>query len=209
MPPADLLFAFAAATAVFALMPGPAILYTAAQTMARGRAGGLMAMLGIHLGGYVHVAAAAFGLSAVFSHVPELYFALKLLGALYLVWLGIGIARGRLDMDTLPHISDRSAHRAFAQSVCVEVLNPKTAVFFLAFLPQFVDPAAALPVWGQLLLLGTIVNLAFSAADLATILLTSAVLGALRRSARIQRMLRALAGSLLVGLGAHLALSRQ
>ena len=85
MPGLDLLLAFAAATAVFAYFPGPALLYTAAQTLARGRRAGLMAALGIHLGCYAHVFAAAFGLSAVFRHVPELYAALKIVGALYLV----------------------------------------------------------------------------------------------------------------------------
>ena len=92
MPGLDILLAFAAATSVFAYFPGPALLYTAAQTLARGRRAGLMAALGIHLGCYAHVFAAAFGLSAVFRHVPELYMALKIVGALYLVVLGIGMS---------------------------------------------------------------------------------------------------------------------
>jgi threonine/homoserine/homoserine lactone efflux protein len=154
------------------------------------------------------VAAAAAGLSAVFAHVPAAYLALKLAGALYLIWLGIGIMRGRLDPEALPHLHEKSLRRAFLESVLVELLNPKAALFYLAFLPQFVDPAAALPIWAQFLVLGVIVNTAFSLADVATILMTSAVLARLRRSARAQKAARVLGGSVLVGLGAHLAASR-
>jgi threonine/homoserine/homoserine lactone efflux protein len=208
MPSLDHLIPFAAATLVFAYIPGPAILYTAAQTLARGRAGGLMAALGIHVGGYCHVVAAAFGLSAVFRYVPALYLAVKIVGALYLVWLGIGIIRGRLDAEALPHIGSKGARRAFVESIAVELFNPKAAIFFLAFLPQFVDPAAALPIWAQFLLLGTIVNLTFSSADLLTIFLTAAVLRGARRSGMAERIARLIGGSLLIGLGARLAVSR-
>ncbi len=95
----ETLLAFATLTVLVAYFPGPALLYTAAQTISHGRKAGLMAMLGIHIGCYVHVFAAAFGLSAVFKHVPELYVAVKLAGALYLVWLGIGM---------IPLAADRS-----------------------------------------------------------------------------------------------------
>ena len=95
----ETLVAFATVTILVAYFPGPALLYTAAQTISHGRKAGLMAMLGIHLGCYVHVVAAAFGLSAVFKHVPELYLAVKIAGALYLVWLGIGMIRARLAAD--------------------------------------------------------------------------------------------------------------
>ena len=208
VPALDLLLPFLAATLVFALIPGPAILYTAAQTLARGRSGGLMAALGIHIGGYAHVAAAALGLSAVFRHVPELYLAVKIAGALYLIWLGIGVLRQRIDLAALPTVRGRSLRRAFAESDLVQVLNPKVALFYIAFLPQFVDPAAAWPVALQFLALGVIVNLAFLLADGATALLTSAVLSGLQRSALAMRAVRLLGGSILIGLGARLALSR-
>ena len=147
MPGLDLLLAFAAATAVFAYFPGPALLYTAAQTLARGRRAGLMAALGIHLGCYAHVFAAAFGLSAVFRHVPELYAALKIVGALYLVVLGIGMLRSRgTGAAEAAAPAPKTARRAFLESVLVELLNPKVAIFFIAFLPQFVDPSASLPI---------------------------------------------------------------
>jgi threonine/homoserine/homoserine lactone efflux protein len=208
MPSTDHLIAFLAATAIFAAIPGPGILYTAAQTLARGRVGGLMAALGLHLGGYVHVAAAALGLAAVFQLVPALYTAVKLAGALYLIWLGIGIIRGRIAADDLPGIVGKSPRRAFVESVAVEALNPKTAIFYLAFLPQFVELSADSPLWLQFLGFGIVVNLAFSIADLVTVLLTAAVLSRLRRTHTAQRVARALGGSLMIGLGVHLATAR-
>ncbi len=114
MPSTELLIAFLATTAVFAYIPGPAMLYAAAQTIARGRWSGLMAALGIHLGGYAHVFAAAAGLSILFHAVPVLYMAVKLAGAAYLVWLGIALFRARADGDAaLPGIEPKSGRRAF------------------------------------------------------------------------------------------------
>jgi threonine/homoserine/homoserine lactone efflux protein len=208
MPSTDHLLAFLLATLIFAAIPGPGILYTAAQTLARGRAGGLMAALGIHLGGYLHVAAAALGLAAVFQLVPTLYLAVKLAGALYLVILGIGIIRGGIAADDLPLVAGKSPRRAFAQSIAVEAFNPKTALFYLAFLPQFVEPAAGAPLWLQFLALGIVVNIAFSIADIVTVLLTAAVLARLRRTRTAQRVARAIGGSLMIGLGLRLATAR-
>ena len=208
MPGLDLLLASAAATAVFAYMPGPALLYTAAQTLARGRRAGFMAALGIHVGCYAHVLAATPGLSAVFRHVPELYAAMKIVGALYLVWLGVDMIRRRQVGHDLPRIERKSARRAFAESVLVEILNPKVAIFFIAFLPQFVDPAASLPVWAQFLILGMVVNLAFTSADIATVLAASTVMRRMARGGRTMRVLRLAGGSLLVGLGLRLAVDR-
>lgn len=208
MPSLELLIPFALATFLFAVIPGPAITYTAAQTLARGRAAGLMAALGLHVGGYVHVVAAALGLSAVFVHVPTLYLAIKIVGAVYLVWLGISIIRSRMNAAELPDVPTKTPKQAFLESIVVEVLNPKAAMFFIAFLPQFVDPAAALPVWSQFLVLGGIVLVAFSSMDLATVCLTTAVLTGLKRTDVAQRVARWIGGSTLIGLGAHLAVAR-
>jgi len=208
MPSADLLVAFAVATAIFAYMPGPAMLYTAAQTLARGRRGGLMAALGIHIGCYVHVVAAVFGLAAIMKLVPELYFGLKLVGALYLIWLGIAMIRGGTSENPAVTVTTRSPRRAFVDSMLVEILNPKTAIFFVAFLPQFVDPAATLPVWAQLLVLGTIVNFAFSSADIVVILVASAAMVKLKASGLAQKVTRVIGGTILIGLGARLAVER-
>jgi threonine/homoserine/homoserine lactone efflux protein len=210
MPATELLIAFLAATALFACMPGPAMLYAAAQTVSGGRGAGLMASLGIHLGGYAQVVAAAAGLSVLFHAVPVLYTFVKLAGAAYLVWLGIRLIRqaGAASAD-LPRVEAKSRGSAFLESIAVEVLNPKTALFFLAFLPQFTDPSAALPIWMQLLLLGTIVNMMFSSAELICVLLAGAAVERLRRSSRAQRVARRAGGAILIGLGANLALQRQ
>jgi threonine/homoserine/homoserine lactone efflux protein len=207
MPSLDLLIAFATATAVFAYFPGPALLYTAAQTLARGRRAGFMAAIGIHVGCYAHVAAAAFGLSAIFRYVPALYMAVKIVGALYLIWLGIGMLRTKPG-GAVPVVAPKSARRAFLESIMVEVLNPKVAIFFIAFLPQFVDPSASFPVWLQFLILGTIVNFAFSSADVVTVLATSTVMGKLRSDGFGQKLIRLFGGSILIGLGVKLATDR-
>lgn len=210
MPAIEILLTFVATTALFAFIPGPAMMYAAARTLAGGRTAGLMASLGIHLGCYVHVAAAAAGLSVLFHAVPTLYLAVKVSGAAYLIWLGISLFRGAggSSQDVPRDLPRRSGRRAFAESVAVEVLNPKTAIFFLAFLPQFVDPAASLPVWGQLLILGTVVNLTFSLADVVCVLIAGRLVETLRRSSRARRMAQRLGGTVLVGLGVHVALQR-
>jgi len=208
MPSSELLIAFLITTAIFAYIPGPAMLYAAAQTIARGRRAGLMASLGIHLGCYVHVIAAAAGLSMLFHAVPMLYMLVKLAGAAYLVWLGISLFRARVEDVALPGIEAKSGRRAFLESISVEVLNPKTAIFFMAFLPQFIDASAAFPIWVQFLILGTIVNLMFSSADLVCVFLAGAIVTRLRRSNHARRLMQRAGGALLVGLGTHLALQR-
>ncbi|WP_288430489.1 LysE family translocator [uncultured Agrobacterium sp.] len=209
MPSYELLAAFFVTTALFAYIPGPAMLYAAAQTMARGRFAGLMAVLGIHVGCYVHIFAAAAGLSVLFQAVPWLYLAVKLGGACYLIWLGFSMLRSKLEDGTASvMIEPKSARRAFVDSIIVDVLNPKTALFFLAFLPQFVDPAAAFPVWLQFLILGVAVNFIFSSADLVGVILAGAMVGRLKRSSFAQAIARRAAGTVLMGLGVHLALQR-
>lgn len=204
----DLLLAFALATFLFAALPGPAILYTAAQTLARGKRGGLLAAFGIHLGGYVHVVAAAIGLSALFKLVPALYFVMKIAGALYLIWVGISLIRSARQNDKGALPAAKNSHRIFLESVMVEVLNPKAALFFVAFLPQFVDPAASLPVWVQFLILGTIVNVTFGLADVITVFVTAGVMGALKQTDTAQRWVKWVGGSLMAGLGVRLAFER-
>lgn len=203
----DLFAAFLATTLLFAFMPGPGLLYTAAQTVARGRAAGFMAMGGLAVGGMIHVVAATLGLSTVFALVPEAYLAVKLAGAAYLVWLGLSMILARDAVQTGAP-GPRKARRAFLESVTVEVLNPKTALFFLALLPQFVSPEAGLPVWAQFLVLGTLCNLMFSASDLLCVLFASRVVAGVRRSAHAARLGRWAAGTVIGGLGVKLALDR-
>ena len=209
MPSIEQLLPFAIAAIIFAFIPGPAILYTAAQTMSKGKRGGAFAALGIHIGGFVHIAAAAAGLSAVFTHAPLAYTALKICGALYLVWLGINMIRGKLDAGELPHVKSSLSKKVFFDSMMVEILNPKVIMFYIAFLPQFVDPSAAYPLWLQFIILGTINNILFSIVDIAVIFLTSVVIGGLRKSERSQKIMRWVSGSTLMGLGVNLAISEK
>ena len=109
---------------------------------------------------------------------------------------------------SLSDVGPKSRRRAFVESVTVNVLNPKTAIFYLAFLPQFVDATASFPVWVQFVLLGTVVNVMFSVADLVAVALADMVVSKLRRSSAAQRAIQRAGGALLVGLGAHLALQR-
>jgi threonine/homoserine/homoserine lactone efflux protein len=205
MPLLDLLLAFVVATSIFAFMPGPAMIYVAAQTIARGRRAGWMATLGVSLGGFVHVIAAAVGLSAIFTYVPLAYTALKIAGVAYLIWLGISIIRSRIEAVDVASIAPKSARRAFIDSMVVEILNPKTAIFFIAFLPQFVDPAAAFPIWLQLLILGTVVNIFFAMGDVVAVLGSSVIVSRVSESAAAQRVARWIGGGLLIGLGVKLA----
>lgn len=204
MPPADLLIAFALATLVFAYMPGPALLYTAARTISGGRRAGFQAALGLHAGGYLHVIAAALGLALVFQAIPQLYLGLKLVGAGYLIFLGVRLwitaeQTSNVALEPTPDLP------AFWQSAAVEMLNPKTALFYLAFLPQFTDPSAALPIWAQMLVLGTILNVVFSSADVLCVVLADRVLAVMRGSAQAGRWAKRLGGGLLVGLGLNIA----
>ena len=204
MPSLDLLLPFFVATALFACVPGPGMLYAAAQTIARGRRAGWLSALGFHIGGYVHVVAAAFGLSLLLETVPLAYTAVKLAGAVYLVWLGLRFLLSP-GAAVVPRAAATPQRHALRDSIVVEVLNPKTALFYLAFLPQFTDVSAALPVWGQVLILGTIVSVMFSATDAVCILLAARVARSLSASQWLSRAARRVAGGIMIALGVRLA----
>lgn len=206
MPFPETWLAFLGTAAIFAFIPGPGMLYAAAQTMAGGRTSGLMAMLGIHLGGYVHVLAVAAGLAALLEVVPSLYWAVKLGGALYLAWMGLAMMRAPVP-EAMAAASRRTGWRAFANSVAVEILNPKAALFYLALLPQFADAATATPLWVQLMVLGAVVNLMFTLADLVAVLMAEAMMTRLRRSLSLRRWMQRAGGAILMGLGLRIALS--
>ena len=210
MPSFEILVAFVVATSIFAYMPGPSTLYAAAQTIARGRRAGWFAALGIHIGGYVHVLAAAVGLAILFQAIPILYLALKFAGAGYLIWLGVSMFLTKAETGTKPQVAvKKSARRAFWESVSVEVLNPKTAIFYLAFLPQFADPSAAFPIWVQLIILGTIVNIMFSSADAICVILADKITTLFKASSSANRIANKIGGSVLVALGINLALNQR
>jgi threonine/homoserine/homoserine lactone efflux protein len=157
----------------------------------------------------VHVAAASLGLSAVFVWSPLAYAILKYAGAAYLVYLGLRMLMARVDM----HVPGAAGAvlppaRVFGQSVLVEVLNPKTALFFLAFLPQFVDPAAG-PVTSQVLVLGIVVTATALPCDFAVAFAAGGAARFLRGNVLALRIQRWLSGSILVGLGAWIMLARR
>jgi threonine/homoserine/homoserine lactone efflux protein len=227
MPSAELLIPFFAAAALFACVPGPGMLYAAAQTLAAGRRAGWRSAAGFFLAGLWHVALAAFGVAALLEVVPALFTVMKLVGAGYLVWLGLrhllGACRPAGPPATArpapgdpsapppaapPPAAPKTARRALRDGFVVEALNPKTALFCLAFLPQFADPAAAFPVWLQILILGAIVNLLFSLTDVVLIELSHALASRLARSDRLLLWMRRAGGGALVGLGVNLALAR-
>jgi len=209
MPSFEILLTLFIVIIPFAYIPGPGMLYASAQTLARGRTAGLMAAFGLHIGGYFHVVTAATGLSALFHAVPSVYLLLKLVGVIYLIVLGLrmlvrAFKTHKLEMDTQPG-TGQTGWRAFLESVTVEVLNPKTAVFFIAFLPQFIDPAAAFPLWVQLLILGTVVNIIFASADLLCVYFAGMIIDRLRRSSRVANVMEGTGGSILILLGIKLA----
>nr|WP_306267324.1 LysE family translocator [Pararhizobium sp. IMCC3301] len=210
MPSFEILMPFFIATAIFACIPGPGMLYAAARTLSGGRQAGWLAAIGLHIGGYGHIVATAFGLAVVLSAVPVLYGAVKLAGAAYLVWLGCRMFVARdLPGGTGSVRRSTGPRKAMSQSIVVELLNPKTALFYLSYLPQFTALDAAFPVWLQILILGTIVNLLFSVTDILCVLLSEKAMRLMAASQATNRLARRFGGSVLIALGVNLAVSRQ
>ena len=227
MPDSQLLIAFLASAAVFAYAPGPSTLYAAAQTIAGGRKQGLQAAFGIHLGGYFHVAIVAMGVASLFTAVPIAYTTMKVVGSVYLCVLGISMWRStatpQIDQrastdatDSIDRHVDGShvtrtertpGEKTLFQSALVEILNPKTAIFYLAFLPQFTDPAGAWPVSIQLLILGTIVNSLFSSADLLCVFFAQRIVSIMKNGETRAGLASRIAGALLILLGVNLLLT--
>jgi len=183
--------------------------YAAAQTLASGRKAGWWSALGFHIAGLGHIAAAAFGVSTLLAVVPTLFTAMKLVGAAYLIWLGIKYLRGARLLVSAPRKPPApTARKALRDSVIVEAMNPKSALFYLAFLPQFTDSSAELPIWLQIVILGMIVNAMFSVTDAILIAMSHAVATKLRSSERFVLALQRLGGGVLITLGVNVALAR-
>jgi len=201
------LLLFLLAASVIALSPGPGIFYVAARTLADGRGAGLASSLGTGIGGLVHVAAGAAGVSALILASAEAFTFLKIAGAIYLVWLGLKTAREtHLDVDT--KTANVGIARAFREGVVVEALNPKTAAFFLSFLPQFVDPAGG-PACVQFVALGLVSVTLNTAVDVVVVIMaTRARSLALARSSLLRR-LRVGAGVAISALGLALLFARR
>ena len=201
------LVAFLIAAVVLAITPGPGIAYVVARTVAGGRSEGLASCIGTGLGGLLHVLAAALGLTLLVAESALAFGLLKYLGAAYLVYLGVRLLRRRETALVLPQVSAQGAARALREGILVEALNVKTALFFLAFLPQFVAPA--LPLAPQLVVLGSICVALNTLADVAAVFAAQRLLSSGPARAARARLLTRASGVTMLGLGAFLALARR
>ncbi|MQA25026.1 MAG: LysE family translocator [Micromonosporaceae bacterium] len=205
MPEVSTLLLFAAAAAVMLLVPGPSVLYIVTRSVAQGRGAGLVSVLGIHVGSAVHVFAAVLGLSALLASSATAFTIVKYLGAAYLIWLGIQHLRSR-GQESEPTAPPAPRRRLFWDGVVVNVLNPKTAIFFLAFLPQFVDPSRG-PAATQLAMLGACFIALGTISDGTYALTAGTLAGRLRRAVRARRRLDRASGAVYLGMGVTAALS--
>jgi threonine/homoserine/homoserine lactone efflux protein len=195
---------FALTSIALLLIPGPAVLYVVTQSAEQGRSAGLASVAGIHVGTFVHIVAAAVGLSAVILASAVAFSVVKFVGAAYLVYLGV---RKLLERDAKDETEPRRAplRRVFARGAVVNVLNPKTALFFLAFLPQFVDTDRG-AVWSQVVTLGVVFVALGIVSDSVYALAGDAVGSLLRRRATAMRRI---SGTIYIGLGAVAAFTRR
>ncbi len=200
MPDSALWGTFVVASLVLLLTPGPAVLYIIARSVEQGRAAGLVSVLGIHLATIVHITAAAVGLSALIVSSALAFAIVKYLGAAYLIWIGIRTLMAK-DLGTeTPVLPGKSLQRAFRDGFVVNLFNPKTAIFFLAFLPQFVDTARGGLHW-QILVLGLTFMVLGVLTDGTFALVAGSAGNFLRRNLRFLRLQRWFAGASFIGLG--------
>jgi len=205
MPPLETLLVFTIAAFIMNLSPGPSNLYVMSRSVAQGSTAGAIAACGLAVGSLAHVAAAAFGLSAVFVYSPMAYTVLKLLGAGYLIYLGLNYLLSKSEASMAPRrVAKRTYPKILRESALVEATNPKTALFFLAFLPQFVDIAAGPPA-PQILLLGLIVTLTAIPCDLLVAYSSSKISRWLLARADARRIQEQISGTILIGLGFYVA----
>lgn len=212
MPDLAQLALYVAAAFLLAITPGPGIFYVAARTLAGGRAEGIASSFGTGLGGMVHVLAGGLGVSAIVLASAELFTALKLFGAAYLVWLGFRTfqaarrdAANVLSGGTVePPLGPR---KAFREGVVVEALNPKTAAFFLAFIPQFVDTTASVAL--QFVVLGFISVMFNTLADIVVTFAASGIREGAAARPRLIGRLREASGGAMIALGVGLALAKR
>ena len=198
---------FLAASTILAVTPGPGLFYVAARSLAGGRAEGVASCAGTGLGGLVHVLAGSVGVSALVLASATLFGALKLAGAAYLIWIGVRTIRSaRTEPGTV--VRRAGVGRAFREGVLVEALNPKTAAFFLAFLPQFIDPAVG-GVAAQFAILGMVSVGLNTLADLGVALAAGRLGRGTATHARLIRRMRLGSGVGLVALGLGLGLARR
>ena len=209
MPDSSTFALFVAAALVLLVVPGPSVLYIVARSIEGGRTAGFVSVLGVQTGAILHIAFATLGLSAILASSAVAFSVVKWLGAAYLVWLGLRQIFGRDEGDEEVAVGPARLSRVFSQGVLVNTLNPKTALFFLAFLPQFVEPAHG-AAWTQILLLGATFVILALCSDGLYALLSGTAGGWLRRKmkgASFRRGQRFISGGILIALGAVAAVS--
>jgi threonine/homoserine/homoserine lactone efflux protein len=195
---------FFSAALVLAVTPGPGIFYVLARSLAGGRREGIQSSLGTFFGGLCHVFAAALGISAILAASAVAFHAVKFGGAAYLVWLGVRMIRSR--NAELALAAAAPSQGAFRQGIFTEALNPKTALFFLSFIPQFIAPERG-HIFLQFVILGTISVILNTSADLLVVSLAGPLERKLKGSSRFRRRQRVASGLGMIGLGAYLALA--
>lgn len=203
MPDISTLALFCVVTLGLLVVPGPAVLYIVTRSVTQGRSAGLISVLGVHTGSVVHVAAAALGISALLAASATAFTVVKYVGVAYLLWLGVRKLMRRGEGDETIELQVQSNKRLFWEGFVVNVLNPKTAIFFVAFLPQFANPDAG-PIGPQILLLGVLWVVLGMASDGTYAMLASALAGRVRGSARVRRRLDVGSGVVYLGLAAWL-----
>jgi threonine/homoserine/homoserine lactone efflux protein len=208
VPTPETLALFAVAALALIVVPGPAVLYIVAQSIDRGRVAGLVSALGVAVGGLAHVTAAAVGLSALLVSSATAFTVVKLAGAAYLIGLGLVTLFRRTKREDVEVPRERRLRRIFGQGIVVNVLNPKTALFFLAFLPQFVDPDRG-TVALQFVVLGLTFVLLAVLSDALWALAAGTASERLRASRRFLAVRRYVSGSVFVGLGAVTAAAKR
>jgi threonine/homoserine/homoserine lactone efflux protein len=200
MPSPHAFAVFLPAALVLLAIPGPAVLYIVATSVEGGRRNGLLSVAGVHLGSLVHIAAAVVGLSALIVSSAIAFSAVKYVGAAYLVFVGIRKLLGKDEPLEAEERAPRSGRRVFSQGVVVNVLNPKTALFFLAFLPQFVDVGRG-AIGAQILALGVVFVLLGLMTDGAYALMAGTAAQWLRTQPRFLASERWISGGMYIGLG--------
>jgi threonine/homoserine/homoserine lactone efflux protein len=203
MPDGSTLLLFVGASLALLAIPGPAVIYVVTRSLDQGRAAGIVSVLGVETGTFAYALAAAAGLTGLIAASEVGFTVVKYAGAAYLVYLGV---RKLLERDEPQEPSSSARSGLYLRGVLVQLLNPKIAIFFLAFLPQFVDSSGG-PVALQILVLGTIFTLLAVLSDGAYVLLAAAVGGWLRTGVRARRRLAKLSGGVYIGLGVSAALS--
>jgi len=201
-------YLFFTAAVLLAIAPGPGMLYVLARSLAGGKREGILSALGTFVGGMVHVFAAALGVSLILARSAVAFATVKYVGAAYLCFLGVRMivdAHKERSTDMLP-TDLPPARNPFWQGIATEVLNPKTALFFLSFIPQFVDRGAG-HVFLQFIVLGTISVTMNTTADLIVIAMAGPLGERIRSSAKFRRGQRTVTGAIMIGLGTYLATS--